>query len=51
MTVPVICRMTRHEDGSYTVDKSASVYADVSADQLAELLRREYERQQREADE
>ncbi len=50
MSVPVICKMIRHEDGSYTVDKSASVYADVSAEQLAEMLRREYERQQREAE-
>ena len=48
MNVPVICTMIRHEDGSYTVDKSASVYADISAEQLAEMLRREYERQQRE---
>lgn len=51
MNVPVVAKMTRHEDGSYTVDKSASVYADVSAEQLAEMLRREHERQQREADE
>lgn len=46
--IPIVAKMIRHNDGTYSVDTAASTYADVSTEALAELLRREYDRQQRE---
>lgn len=46
--IPIVAKMIRHDDGTYSVDKTASTYAEAQTVRLAELLRREYDRQQRE---
>lgn len=49
MNVPVVAKMIRHDDGSYSVDKEHSQYAEVPTETVARLLRREYDREQRES--
>lgn len=45
--VPMVAKMIRHEDGSYSIDKENSRYAEVPAETLAGMIIHEFQREQR----